>query len=523
MNNTDIRMFYDSLKKKEGFIINHLINKIDYSTFEPSYKINLIRYLIMADTQINSFSENAKISKLSNKDIQTIANIATLVKTYPKFIHLIRNELSPNELKAFYSELKNIKNNTDLNSLISRKFSFTSTNTFTLQDIKLLKSIFNNMNVLSLMDIVFNLSNEYMEEIAYVNSIISDVNPIVWLNYLYELHTHPIADENIQFKKYNYLNNGTDSKYKFLLYLISTGYSNVDYKPIGSAILDVLNNANTIKSICKNFSDAIADSLQKSVNDNDSETFIATYYLQLGLFIKELSEITPYLCFVEHSMVSLLKSSITKNGIIKKNGFKKAIYETLELLASISKSLDYYSQLLEVFSKKKDTFTFNIPAAQINYSIRPNTLKGYFEYEYKITNIDSFFNVSLYHIINADLTIAKCKSCNRFFVTHNKRDDVYCSNPSPINSNYTCLQLSKMKDYDNEKISELEKKRKTTYDKFCVYISRSTGDKKNELKQNRKIFQNEYIKKLDRYKNDKLSFEDFIKWIEKTNYNINIS
>lgn len=127
-------------------------------------------------------------------------------------------------------------------------------------------------------------------------------------------------------------------------------------------------------------------------------------------------------------------------------------------------------------------------------------------------SIESILYMQLCDILKEAINFKSCKNCNRYFVAENKRIE-YCNELAP-DSNRTCREIGrKKKYYDNIKNDKaLDLYNKVYYRK--AQMSNRNPDLKTYL-EDYEHFKKVGKNKLLKYKNGKITSEEFINWINK--------
>lgn len=134
---------------------------------------------------------------------------------------------------------------------------------------------------------------------------------------------------------------------------------------------------------------------------------------------------------------------------------------------------------------------------------------------YEIDTLEDIFNIYLSLLMENKFIINKCKNCGKYFIPDNRSDEKYCSNPSPQNSKKTCKEYGAKKTYRDKQNSDIiRKSHYNTSQFFRMKIKRAKTE--NEQKHLSELFEKykvNYEKQLEKYKNKKITEDEFVKWI----------
>lgn len=135
---------------------------------------------------------------------------------------------------------------------------------------------------------------------------------------------------------------------------------------------------------------------------------------------------------------------------------------------------------------------------------------------YEIEKCSDLFDIYRKLIIDKKICIKKCKNCKKFFITKNRTDEVYCSNPSPQNINKTCKEYGAKKMYRDEiKSTPIKYEHNRTSQFYRMRIKRSKNEKeKTQYEKAFNTYKEDYQKKKNKYKTGKLKESDFVEWIK---------
>ena len=129
---------------------------------------------------------------------------------------------------------------------------------------------------------------------------------------------------------------------------------------------------------------------------------------------------------------------------------------------------------------------------------------------YEINNIEEMFRFEFIKMIEHDIFIKKCKNCERFFIPRRRVDAEYCERIWG-DSNRKCSEIGATLRYE-KKVSEnpILEAHKKAYRRF------------NSRTRAKKMTQSEFLqwsdeagRKRDECLAGKLSFEDFVEWLEQ--------
>ena len=136
---------------------------------------------------------------------------------------------------------------------------------------------------------------------------------------------------------------------------------------------------------------------------------------------------------------------------------------------------------------------------------------------YKIEKCSDLFDVYRKLIIDRKISIKKCKNCDKFFITKNRTDEVYCDNPSPQNPNKTCKEYGAKKTYRDEiKSTPIKYEHYNISQFYRMRIARAKNEKeKMKYEKAFNTYKEKYQKNKLRYNSGKLQENDFVEWIKK--------
>jgi len=473
MENIDIKLLIDTRNNREILEINRLIIKpqnVDF--YYCSTKCSIIKCLIMADLELKK--ETIEITKLTDNDLLTIGNLAYIFTSDSEnkkfFKKLYKEKISQDELHEIYDLISNITSGEELFDILNKKFIFNISPEIADEDILIIIKTFKNLNLQSLLGLIHSLSDTYIEEIAYVNNIDFD-NPKEIFKYLFEIHTRPIAPQNANtfidyFHKDKFEFN---SSYDYFLYLFGNLDSKFKVFPVGTILLNILNNLDEIEKTCKDYVKNMQKSIDNAIKNNTPDSLLADFYLLLPATQLKLEKICPYFVFIQQFIGKSLTNGINKeNHHFVPNKLSESINESIHYFNNLIADLHNFKNYFSLYLKRKE-FQFKIFSSEINCTYDGN--KYYCTYKFDIKSIEDILSASLQYIIFENKKIKKCDNCNKYFITTNKRDELHCDNPSPQNPNYTCKEYFSIK--NDEKLVKIKKHYKNACNRFYTPISRA--------------------------------------------------
>ena len=136
--------------------------------------------------------------------------------------------------------------------------------------------------------------------------------------------------------------------------------------------------------------------------------------------------------------------------------------------------------------------------------------EGKVEQLYAINSIEDFFRFEFIKMIEHDIFIKKCKSCERFFIPQRRVDAEYC-NRIYGDTQRRCNEIGAMLRYE-KKVAEnpVWEAYKKAYRRFN---SRTRAKKMTQSEF--MAWSDEAVKKRDECLAEKLPFEEFVAWLEK--------
>lgn len=134
----------------------------------------------------------------------------------------------------------------------------------------------------------------------------------------------------------------------------------------------------------------------------------------------------------------------------------------------------------------------------------------------KMYSINSVFSLLLFEVINCtekEVTIKKCKNCNKYFIPEGRKDTLYCAYPSPQDKEKTCREIgAQVARANKEKTDVVTQEYRKRYLTHKMKVRRHPGDIRyikvlNELTVGMK----EWRLKL---KEGSATTEQFLEWIK---------
>lgn len=127
--------------------------------------------------------------------------------------------------------------------------------------------------------------------------------------------------------------------------------------------------------------------------------------------------------------------------------------------------------------------------------------------------ISSLLHYELSEILKDNIILRTCNYCSKYFIADN-RHITYCNNIAPGYTNKTCKQIGRYKKFkDNRKDDDAIKLFDKVYNNKAYKASRYKDI--NDYIVDYKHYQEIGKKKLEKYKNNELSKESFIDWINR--------
>lgn len=290
-------------------------------------------------------------------------------------------------------------------------------------------------------------------------------------------------------KKKNYI--------KIRGYKTLTNKKIINKNTVGNIMINLLNNYNVIIELLqkyKNFLDSfdtnkdsirLAFEIFSSLYDNllklSSSTFIIIKYINKSLWhflkLKKLSG-----SMVEVQSISYVEqcSIIIEQQIL---GFKHLKSNVEKIYSRISTNKKGYV--------KYENPIIHIPICTITYKKKKNKSIPYL-YKYQISNLQDFFNVSIYCLSLTNYKIYKCDICNKYFTNNKTRKT--CS--------ATCYEKAEKLREEKNRTKKMIKNLKPVnqlYNRITSFYNRNLKNNKSKqlVRDNmRKKFENSYNQKI---------------------------
>jgi len=131
---------------------------------------------------------------------------------------------------------------------------------------------------------------------------------------------------------------------------------------------------------------------------------------------------------------------------------------------------------------------------------------------YELKDFEDFIVASLTELFKSKKTIVKCKNCGKYFLPKRK-DALYCNNPSPQEPSKPCNKYVPESNYNESKQNDPAKKLHRK-----IYQRLNKDKKRNPRSpyiENFKNFNNEVDIFKDKLKDNKITKEDYYKWLEE--------
>jgi hypothetical protein len=190
--------------------------------------------------------------------------------------------------------------------------------------------------------------------------------------------------------------------------------------------------------------------------------------------------------------------------------------ERLYVLRRISPSLTVLNEHKDIYYSTNLFSSYPQKSEKQIYDFLSHKKNSVTEYDLLVpSNISSILYKSLCSILNYDVYLKICKNCSKYFIAYNKAYN-YCQNIAPNETVKTCREIGRRTTFENSKDKDpILTFYYKTYSRKSMMKSRNPDIDKyttefNKFKENGK-------KKLIKYKDGKLSAEDFKTWIEKNN------
>lgn len=170
-----------------------------------------------------------------------------------------------------------------------------------------------------------------------------------------------------------------------------------------------------------------------------------------------------------------------------------------------NKSAYYSTNLFSSYPGETEKEIFNFLSNKKNTVVEYDLILPY--------NIDSILYKSISATLRESIYLKVCKNCNRYFIATSKAFN-YCTNIAPNETKKTCREIGRRNSFisakENDKLLSLYY---SIYNKKSMMKSRNPDIDKyvNEFDKFAEIGK----KKVNQYKNKKITAEDFKNWIEK--------
>ena len=182
----------------------------------------------------------------------------------------------------------------------------------------------------------------------------------------------------------------------------------------------------------------------------------------------------------------------------------RRISPTLTLLNE-NKSAYYSVNLFSSTPGKTEKELYDFLAKKKNFVIEYDLILPY--------NISGILYKSISSILKGKVYLKICKNCGKYFIASNKAYN-YCENIAPREIKKTCREIGRKVSFKNaQNIDPILNMYYKVYNRKSMMKSRNP-DIEKYIKDFDK-FKETGKKKLNQYKNGKLSVEDFKNWIEK--------
>ncbi len=306
---------------------------------------------------------------------------------------------------------------------------------------------------------------------------------------------------------------------------------------IGNIFLKFLNNQKLILDLLNATISKI--NTYSDNNEISIQTKILLDLVELDNKIEKIFSIFQVISFTSFFCVKYINLNTKKSNL----SFKKFIYEELSKLIEdiifikteylyFTNNLNYNLFLNDKIlgEEEKDlifkmNFNYNTQIyfsfqfLDINEEITFSRSKAnefkFIEY-YKITNLLDLLYASLSKSIGAKVIINQCLNCSKYFIPLSRSDEKYCNNISPQNSKKTCKEVSS-KIFFKEKIKSdrIKKEHELIGANYRMKIKRNNDSLsiKNKLLQKYEKYKKQYKKKSELFKEEKITEEEFYKWI----------
>ena len=182
-----------------------------------------------------------------------------------------------------------------------------------------------------------------------------------------------------------------------------------------------------------------------------------------------------------------------------------AFYHCLELLVNDGGEEEDVSRFMGFFSE-------NIEFQHIEYKLV--LLEGKFAEVFTIKSSLSLILFETAHVLDNQTQIVKCKNCGHYFVPTGRSDSIYCTYPSPQDSEKTCKEIgAQVRRSNKEKTDITTKEYRKVYMRYKMLIRRHPEEAKYEEQFNRlKSEVKEWRNKLE---NGETTTEEFLGWLKQ--------
>lgn len=306
---------------------------------------------------------------------------------------------------------------------------------------------------------------------------------------------------------------------------------------IGNIFLKFLNNQKLILDLLNTTISKI--NTYSDNNEISIQTKILLDLFELDNEFEKIFSIFHVISFTSFLYVKYVNLNTRKSNL----SFKKFIYEELskfiEDITFIKTEYLYFTNNLnynlflddKILGKEEKDFIFktnfnyntqiyfSFQLLDINEEITFSRSKAkefkFIEY-YKITNLLDLLYASLSKSIGAKVIINQCLNCSKYFIPLSRSDEKYCNNISPQNSKKTCKEISS-KIFFKEKIKSdrIREAHELIGANYRMKIKRNNDSLsiKNKLLQKYEKYKKQYKKKSELFKEEKITEEEFYKWI----------
>ncbi len=271
---------------------------------------------------------------------------------------------------------------------------------------------------------------------------------------------------------------------------------------------------------------------------------ITIFFLEM-CFLKQLYKLLIEYCFFNENTIDVKKKT---NNVNLRYLYFREEFEKLKsnnnldflpvhslafflppAIASVNeKEGIMYTYLIDEYEKirldlAEDLIKESFDNTSINKGIKEYIAEDSKKNANKLSYTNTFFRISLLHLLESNKKISKCKNCGRYFVLK-KEGTLYCSNPSPQKMNRTCSDYMKEYNYKNnankskEKL-EIQKEVKRAKDRLYSNIKqfkdlKSENGKKYYNKEKERLNKDINMKK-EEYFSGKITFKEFLNWLKK--------